>query len=353
MAQAEDARVAADAPRIAFAGRASRLMSAFNLLGLVLASVVLYAYFTWRLPGTFLTFVNIETIAVQSTIVSLGALGMVLVIVAGAIDLSIGSTVALVTVVIALALAKYPPSVALLMGVAAGAVAGLFNGLIVTRLKVMPFIVTLGTMQMFRGIARGFGHDNTVEAPKTWLNDLLKTIPPRIEAGIDANGPVMIPNPERWKLFPVGVWFMLLMAVVVGILLKRTIFGRHVVAIGSNEVAARMSGVNVQRVMLWVFILGGFFTGLAGLMQYSRLTVGDPTVAVGLELDVIAAVVIGGASLSGGQGSVLGALIGAVFMATMANGFAQMNIPEWVQYIVKGGIIVLAVALDRLRVKAS
>jgi len=104
---------------------------------------------------------------------------------------------------------------------------------------------------------------------------------------------------------------------------------------------------------LSVFVIGGIFTGFAGLMQFSRLTVGDPTGAVGLELDVIAAVVIGGASLSGGQGSVLGALIGAVFMTTMANGFAQIGLPEWVQYIVKGGIIVLAVALDRLRVRAA
>src|SRR5207302_9433925 len=108
-----------------------------------------------------------------------------------------------------------------------------------------------------------------------------------------------------------------------------------VVAIGSNEVAARMSGIHVQRVKLAVFVLGGFFTGLAGLMQFSRLSVGDPTVAVGFELDVIAAVVIGRGSLSGGQGSVLGALIGAVFMTTMANGFAQLGYQEWVQLIVK------------------
>lgn len=323
--------------RWAFAGQATKLVSAFNLLGLVIASILLYAYFTWRLPGTFLTFPNIETIAIQATIVSMAALGMVLIIVVGAIDLSIGSTVALVTVVIALALQNHSGWMALLFGVGAGALAGLVNGLIVTQLRVLPFIVTLGTMQVFRGVARGFGHDNTVDAPKSWLNGLLTAVP----------------NTERWKLFPVGVWFMLIMAIVVGILLRRTIFGRHVVAVGSNELAARMSGINVQRIKLWVFVLGGLFTGLAGLMQFSRLNVGDPTVAVGLELDVIAAVVIGGGSLSGGQGSVLGALIGAIFMTTMANGFAQIGLPEWVQYIVKGGIIVLAVALDRFRVKAT
>ncbi len=338
MAQPRDGIQTSAQPRErALAGQAARLVSAFNLLGLVLASIALYVYFWWRLPGTFLTRSNIETIAVQATSVSLAALGMTLIIIAGAIDLSIGSTVALVTTVIALALQSHPTWFALVLGIGAGTAAGLFNGLVVTRLKVLPFIVTLGTMQMFRGIARGLGHDNTVESPKTWLNDLLTAV------GKD----------EQWRIFPVGVWFMLLMAAAVGILLRCTVFGRNVVALGSNEVAARMSGVNVRRVMLLVFVLGGFFTGLAGLMQYSRLTVGDPTGAVGLELDVIAAVVIGGASLSGGQGSILGALIGAIFMTTMANGFAQIGLPEWVQYIVKGGIIVIAVALDRLRVKAS
>jgi ribose transport system permease protein len=321
----------------AFKGQASRFVSAFNLLGLVLASILLFAYFTWRLPGTFLTRPNIETIAVQATSISLAALGMTLIIIVGAIDLSIGSTAALVTTVIALALQNHSVGLALAFGIGAGVAAGLFNGLVVTQLKVLPFIVTLGTMQMFRGIARGLGHDNTVEAPKTWLNGLL--------TAVSSN--------EQWKLFPIGVWFMVVMAIVVGILLRRTIFGRNIVAVGSNEVAARMSGINVQSVKLWVFILGGLFTAFAGVMQFSRLSVGDPTGAVGMELDVIAAVVIGGASLSGGQGSILGALVGAIFMTTMGNGFAQMNIPEWVQYIVKGGIIVIAVALDRLRAKAA
>jgi ribose/xylose/arabinose/galactoside ABC-type transport system permease subunit len=300
------------------------------------AFLLLGGFFTWKLPGTFLNFTNIETITIQATAVCLASLGMVFIIIAGAIDLSIGSAIALVTTVIALSLKNHTVAVALLCGIGSGVAAGLVNGLLVTRLKVLPFIVTLGTMQAFRGVARGLGHDNTVEAPKTWLNGLLTAVS----------------KDEQWKLFPVGVWFMLAMSAAVAIVLKRTVFGRQVFAVGTNEVAARMSGVNVQRVKLAVFVLGGLFTGFAGLMQFSRLSVGDPTGAVGLELDVIAAVVIGGASLSGGQGSVLGALVGALFMTTMGNGFAQMNIPEWVQYIIKGGIIVLAVALDRIRAKA-
>lgn len=321
----------------ALAGQAKRLMSAFNLLGLVLASILLYAYFTWRLPGTFLTSTNIETIAIQSSYTAMAALGMVLIMVAGEIDLSIGSTVALVTVVIGLTLKNHGPWTALIYGSLAGAAAGYFNGVVVTRLKVMSFIVTLGTMQMFRGIARGLGHDNTIDAPRTWLNGLLRAVP----------------KDERWKLFPIGVWLTIGMAILTWFLLRRTVFGRHIVAVGSNSTAARMSGVNTARTVLWVFILGGLLTGFAGVLQFSRLTVGDPTVAVGFELDVIAAVVIGGASLSGGAGSVLGAIIGAVFMITMANGFAQMQLPEWIQYIVKGGIIVIAVMLDRLRVRST
>lgn len=321
----------------AMAGQAKRLMSAFNLLGLVLASILLYAYFTWRLPGTFLTSNNVEVIAIQSSITAIAALGMVLIMVAGEIDLSVGSTVALVTVVIGLTLKNHGPWVALIYGSLAGAAAGYFNGLVVTRLKVMSFIVTLGTMQIFRGVARGLGHDNTIDAPASWLNGLLHAVP----------------NNERWKLFPIGVWLTIGMAILTWFVLRRTVFGRHIVAVGSNSTAARMSGVDTGRTVLWVFILGGLFTGFAGVLQYSRLTVGDPTVAVGFELDVIAAVVIGGASLSGGAGSVVGAIIGAVFMITMANGFAQMQLPEWIQYIVKGGIIVLAVMLDRLRVRST
>jgi ribose transport system permease protein len=317
--------------------RAGKFVSALNLLGLLLAWAALFIYFTIKNPDTFATFTNVETIARQATIVSMAALGMTMIIIAGAIDLSIGSTVALVTVVIALALHKFTPTAALFLGVAAGATAGFFNGLVITKLKVAPFVVTLGTLLAFRGISRGIANDKTVSTPQNWLNDLLS----------------VLDKEDRWKLFPIGVWFMLFMALLVGITLKRTVFGRQVVAVGSNEVAARMSGVHVQRVKLMVYVFAGVLTGLAGLMQFSRLTVGDPTVAVGLELDVIAATVIGGASLSGGQGSIIGSIVGALFMTTISNGFSQMGLPEWVKQIVTGSIIVIAVALDRLRVKAQ
>ena len=154
-------------------------------------------------------------------------------------------------------------------------------------------------------------------------------------------------------LLPVGVWLLVIMAILVAVLLRYTRLGRHIFAIGSNEETARLCGVAVWRVKVIVFMLGGAFAGLAGLMQFSRLTVGDPTVAVGLELDVIAAVVIGGGSLSGGEGSILGTLVGALIMTVIASGCTQMEVPNYWQEIITGGIIIVAVALDRLRHRRS
>jgi ribose/xylose/arabinose/galactoside ABC-type transport system permease subunit len=280
---------------------------------------------------------NLETIFRQTTIVATAALGATIVIVSGGIDLSVGAIIALATVVIAGCLrAGAPPLLAALAGIAAGVGCGALNGLLVTRLKVVPFIVTLGTMLVVRGVAKGLAHEQKIDAPTSWLNELLARLP---VAG----------SWRAWMVFPPGVWLLLLLALGVGALLLYTRLGRHVFAVGSNEQAARLCGISVGRVKLAVYLLGGFFAGVAGLMQFSRLTVGDPTGASGLELNVIAAVVIGGGSLSGGEGSVLGCLIGALIMQVLQSGCSQMGWPNWVQEIVTGAIIVLAVALDRFR----
>jgi len=228
------------------------------------------------------------------------------------------------------------PLVAALGGILAGALCGLFNGLLITRLRMVPFIVTLGTLLMVRGTAKGLAHEQKIDAPITWLNNLLAAIGP--------NDPQI--------LVPWGVWLLVVLSLVVGGMLRYTQFGRHIFAVGSNELTARLCGVAVERVKLIVYTLCGLFGGLASLMQFSRLTVGDPTVAVGQELDVIAAVVIGGGSLSGGEGSILGTLIGALIMTVIRSGCSQMGLPNWVQEIVTGLIIVLAVTLDRLRHRA-
>jgi ribose transport system permease protein len=211
--------------------------------------------------------------------------------------------------------------------------AGALNGFLTTRLKVGSFIITLGSLLMIRGIAKGIAHEQKIDAPLTWLSDLLATLGPH----------------QKWMLLPIGVWMLIVLAIVASLILNRTVFGRNVIAVGGNEEAARLCGIGVAATRTWVFALGGLFTGLAGLMQFSRLTVGDPTVAQGLELDVIAAVVIGGGSLSGGQGSIAGSLLGAIIMSTIRAGTSQMGLPNWVQEIVTGAIIVVAVALDRWR----
>jgi ribose/xylose/arabinose/galactoside ABC-type transport system permease subunit len=309
-----------------------------NTLGPVLALISVYGIFVLIAPPSFATTRNMEMIARQTTIVGIAALGMTLVIISGGIDLSVGSVVALSTVVIAwlLQYAGAGPLTAALGGVAAAAFFGLLSGLLITRLKVVPFIVTLGMMLVVRGAAKGIGREQKIDvdpAKLRWLDELLASVP----------------ADRSWMLVPPGVWIMIFLAIGMAALLRYTRLGRHTFAIGSNEETARLCGVAVERVKVLVFTICAAFAGLAGLMQFSRLTVGDPTVAVGLELNVIAAVVIGGGSLSGGEGSILGTLVGALIMTVIASGCTQMGVANWVQEIITGAIIVIAVALDRLR----
>ncbi len=292
----------------------------------------------WQASRRFMSLRNLQTIARQTTIVGVAALGMTLVIISGGIDLSVGSVVALGTVVIAWLLQHGGvwQVVAALGGVAAAACFGLISGLLITRLRVVPFIVTLGMMLVVRGAAKGIGREQKIDVDPErlkWLEELLASIP----------------KERSWMLLPPGVWLLVLLAIAMAALLRYTRLGRHTFAIGSNEETARLCGVPVELVKVLVYTICAAFAGLAGLMQFSRLTVGDPTVAVGLELNVIAAVVIGGGSLGGGEGSILGSLVGALIMMVIASGCTQMGLPNWVQEIITGAIIVVAVALDRLR----
>jgi ribose/xylose/arabinose/galactoside ABC-type transport system permease subunit len=311
----------------------SRFKSLANVAGLLVALLLLFAFFSWRMPQTFPTFANLQNVTRQSVITVMVSLGLTFVIVAGGIDLSVGSVAAFSCVAIAAVLkAGGSPVVAALAGIGAGAVAGLINGGLITAVRVVPFIVTLGTLSLFRGAAKGFSNSQNIYPPSSWLNSILE-----------------MPEKGSWLLFPVGVWLTLLLAIVMGLVLRFTRFGRHVVAIGSNENAARLCGVPISRVKLAVYVIGGVFAGLAGLMFYGRENVGDPTAAVGLELNGIAAVVIGGASLSGGQGTILGSVLGALLMTTWQSGAGQMDLKDWIQEMVTGAVIVFAVSLDRFR----
>jgi ribose/xylose/arabinose/galactoside ABC-type transport system permease subunit len=303
--------------------------------GVLAASwIVVFLAFSFLTNGRFATAENLELIFRQTAIVGFATLGMTFIVVSGAIDLSVGSAVALVTVVCASVLDRGGHFLAAAAaGIGSSIAVGAWNGQLVSRLKVTPFIVTLGSLLLVRGLAKGLANEQKIDAPLSPLVDLL----------------AKLSISQKPMLLPLGVWLLILAAVAAHLVLTKTVFGRNAVAIGSSEAAAYYSGIDPGRTRRYVFLLSGVFVGLSGVMQFSRLTVGDPTVAAGLELDVIAAVVIGGASLSGGSGTILGGLIGALIMSTIRAGTSQMGLSNWIQEILTGLIIVGAVALDRFR----
>jgi ribose/xylose/arabinose/galactoside ABC-type transport system permease subunit len=300
--------------------------------------------------GLFLTLYNWRTIAVQTVIVGTAALGMTVIMIAGGIDLSVGSTVALVTVCIVLferkldlvmpesmRAAKLALPLAMILGILLGGLCGAINGGLIAGLRVVPFIVTLGSYKVYRGLATWLSSSTTIytpnEAKSWWFNRIM----------------AVEPKPD-WLLVAPGVWAWLALCILVAIALRYSLLGRYVYAVGSNEATARLCGINVPAIKIIVYALGGLAAGLAGALQFVYIFgIGDPTTAGGLELQVIAAVVIGGGSLSGGEGTVLGTLIGCLIMSVLNNGCVHANIPNPSQDIIIGIIIVAAVTLDRLR----
>lgn len=272
---------------------------------------------------------NFKIVLIQTVIVAIGALGMTLIIVSGGIDLSIGSAIALTSVLGAVLIQKNIAMALVIAGtLLAGGCVGLANGAMITAFRMPPFIVTLGMLGIARGLAKWIAGNQTVNFPNPAIGELMSS------AG---KGP------------PPGVWIAAALAVLMGFVMQRTVFGRHVFAIGSNEATARLCGIPVAARKVQVYLTAGLFVGLSGLMQMARLRQGDPTAAIGMELDVIAAVVIGGASLSGGSGSVLGSMVGALTMAFLRTGSQYMDWPNYMQEIIIGILIVLAVGLDRWR----
>jgi ribose/xylose/arabinose/galactoside ABC-type transport system permease subunit len=362
----------------------------FKKLGPFIGLVLVCGLFSALRPHTFPTLDNISLMIRLTAVVGTGALGMTLIIISGGIDLSVGAVVGLSTIVIAiLANAGAPQLVAVAGGAFVGMASGFVTGNLVIgqlgrvysvalamlvfatlasfgfsgwisggagivllaagltanelflkhrdfnrQMALIPFIATLGMMTVLRGIAHWLGNNGTIDVSgKLWIKTVL--LPLR------AN--------ETWQIFPAGVWILIVLAIAMGLMLRYTKFGRHVYAVGSNEQTARLCGVNVERTKLLVYVLGVGCAGVAGLLEFSYLRgSGDSTAGDGMELK-IAAVVIGGASLNGGEGGVLGSIIGALLMTAVNSGCTNMGWDNRVQEIVTGAIIIIASQADRLR----
>ena len=285
--------------------------------------------------GRFLTSQNLPVVAQLASINTVLAAGMTFVILTGGIDLSVGSILA-VSAMVALIVSLAVPSFGVLaipVGLAVGTAFGLVNGGLISALKLPPFIVTLGSLTAVRGLARLFGNDTTV------FNSDLSF------AGIAGN--FQVPG--------IGAvsWLKVIAIVVVALswfILRRTVLGVHIYSVGGNPAAARLSGIKVPAILLFVYGTSGFLSGLAGLMQAAQLqSANGLQLGTGYELDAIAAVILGGTSFVGGVGSVIGTLIGALIIAVLANGLILAGVSDVWQYIIKGLVIIGAVALDRLR----
>ena len=292
-----------------------------TLAGLVGLSVVL-----WILTPHFLTFSNLINVAQQTSINAIIAVGLTFVIISGGIDLSVGSIVAFSGVVMASLMQRAVPwPIAVLGGLGAGLGCGLVNGVLITMGRLPPFIATLGMMSVARGGALLY----TDGRPVSGFGEGFRWL---------ATGEVLY--------VPVAVIVMLVVYLIAHFILRRTAFGRYVFAIGGNEEAALLSGVKVRFHKTMVYGVGGLLSGLAAAMLTARLNSAQPIAGINYELDAIAATVIGGTSLLGGQGSVIGTLIGALIMGVLRNGLNLLGVSSFVQQLVIGAVIILAVLMD-------
>jgi ribose transport system permease protein len=280
----------------------------------------------------FLTTNNLMGVFRSFSLVGIMSIGMMLVIITGGIDLSVGSVMGLSSLMTALSFQHgLGPLPAILIGLCAGLIVGAFNGFLITWIQLPPFIATLGTLS----IGRGLMYIITKGVPVT----------PDVPDSFTFIGQGYL------GFVPVPVVIMLLLTVCFSILMRRTRFGRHVYATGGNEVAARLSGVRTNRVKFTVYAFSGLIAALAGVVSFSRFVSAEPASGFGAELDVIAAAAIGGASLSGGVGSVEGAIIGAALAGIITNGVVLLNIDTYAQQAITGCVILIAVSIDIWRVR--
>jgi ribose transport system permease protein/erythritol transport system permease protein len=338
------------APSPAAPKKSSRVVA---MLGRLAALAAVYAFFAILTPGSkgFMSDANTQLMLQDIAVVAMAAIGMTIVIIAGGIDLSAGSSIALSMITTAYVLNLGPdgaklvvahpvalPLLAVAAAITVSTLIGFINGAMVTWLRIVPFIITLGTMQMARGFAKLVANEQNiyppVEVQDLWISRLL-----------DPSKTVF-----TWPFLPTAVWLVIVAAILTGLFLRYTRLGRHIFALGSNEKTAVLCGVPVAKTKILVYMIGGLFSGLAGVLFFARLgSIGQPTEAIGYELFVIAAAVIGGASLLGGRGTILGTMIGALIITILRNGGVKMGWPQYTQEIVMGAVIIVAVTIDNLR----
>ncbi|WP_137113522.1 ABC transporter permease [Mesorhizobium sp. GR13] len=335
---------AADSTFLSIKGPGSINGEAFHKLSALATLALLVGAFAFG-NSAFLSVNNGLTVLLQTSVIGLLGIGMTMVIITGGIDLSVGSVLALSgTVAGLLVKAGVPVPVAMTVAVGVGAVCGLINGLVITRMRITPFVATLGMMM----IARGTALQLTGAAPISQLGEAF---------GWLGNGALFrmvekMPNGLSKVVFP-GIPYpailLLIVAVGAAYLLRRRRLGRHIYAVGSNEEAARLSGVNVERTKIAAYVMSGALAGLAGNVLMSRLVTAQPNEGVMYELDAIASAVIGGASLMGGVGGVSGTMIGAFIIGVLRNGLNMAGVSAFIQQIIIGFVVILAVFIDQLR----
>ncbi len=318
-------------PRSIFHSDATQKILAFAGL------IILFVVFSLASPN-FFTFNNVVGILLATAVNGLLALGVTFVIITGGIDLSVGTVMTLAAVMTGVVITKLgmPIPVGILAGLATGALAGWVNGITIARLKIAPFIATLGVMMIAKGLALVIS-----EARPIYFNDT----PGFREIAMGSALGSIIPGFD----IPNAVLVLFLAAIVASLILAKTVLGRYCVALGSNEEATRLSGVNVVRWKTAIYVLGGAFSGLAGVIMAARLNSAQPALGAGYELDAIAAVVIGGTSLSGGEGTILGTVIGAFIISVLTNGLRILSVPQEWQMVVTGVIVITAVYGDIIR----
>ncbi len=280
----------------------------------------------------FLTVSNFSNILRDSAVIGIIAIAMTFVIVSGGIDLSVGSVVALIGVTVAQLSNKMPMGAAVAIALGVGVIFGLFNGLAVTRVGINPLIATLGTLSIGRGLALIFS------------GGLSQSIGSQGFAFLGQGRPLGIPLPVilMLGLFALAAWMM-----------KATVYGRSVYAIGGNPNASRLAGLPVSNLQLSVYLLCALAATLGGLIQASQLGAGAPAAAQGIELSVIAAVILGGTSLSGGKGTIFGTLLGVLILGTLNNGLTLLSVSSYYQDVARGVVLLLAVGLDQLRLRVA